>query len=337
MAEALFRHAVRGRGDFRVLSAGIGAMDGQPPSHYSVLAMRELGIEISPQRSRQLTVELVRSADYIFCMTRGHVDTVGLLYPAAMEKTFLLREFDDSLDPFEKDISDPIGSAYAVYVDCRDQIEQGVATILNYMEQQHILSPALQGNPAGPVNFAIGADHGGFDLKEGLKQHLHSRGLTFKDFGALTRDPSDDYPDFAAPAAQAVADGQAELGLLLCTSGVGICIVANKIAGVRAGVAEETGDATLMRQHNDVNVLCLSGKKTPLEAARKILDAFIAGKFEGGRHERRVHKLDVRFAPANLRLRNVDPAVAEAIEHEPQSSRMTPGRRIARLANTTPD
>ena len=316
MAEALFRHAVRGRGDFRALSAGIGAMDGQPPSHYSVLAMRELGIEISGQRSRQLTVELVRSADYIFCMTRGHVDTVGLLYPAAMEKTFLLREFDDSLDPFEKDISDPIGSAYAVYVDCRDQIEQGVATILNYMEQQHILSPALQGNPAGTVNFAIGADHGGFDLKEGLKQHLQSRGLTFKDFGALTRDPADDYPDFAAPAAQAVADGHAEFGLLLCTSGVGICIVANKIAGVRAGVAEDTGDATLMRQHNDVNVLCLSGKKTPLEVARKILDAFIAGKFEGGRHERRVHKLDVRFAPANLRLRNVDPAVAEAIEHE---------------------
>jgi glycine hydroxymethyltransferase len=207
-------------------------------------------------------------------------------------------------------------SAYAVYVDCRDQIEQGVASILNYMEQQHILSAAPAGNPTGPVNFAIGADHGGYELKEALKQHLQSRGLSFKDFGALTRDPADDYPDFAQPAAQAVADGQAELGLLLCTSGVGICIVANKIGGVRAGVAEDTGDATLMRQHNDANVLCLSGKKTSIEAAKKILDAFIAGKFEGGRHERRVHKMDIRRAPAGLRLRNVDPAVAVAIEHE---------------------
>jgi glycine hydroxymethyltransferase len=316
MAEALFRHAVRGRGDFRVLSAGIGAVDGQPPSHYSVLALRELGIEISGQRSRQLTTELVRSADYIFGMTHGHVDTVGLLYPAATEKTFLLREFDETLEPYEKDISDPIGSSYSIYADCRDQIEQGIATILNYMEQQHILSPAPDHHSATPVKFAIGGDHGGFDLKEGLKQHLQARGLTFKDFGALTRDPADDYPDFAHPAAQAVADGRAELGLLLCTSGVGICIGANKISGIRAGVAEDANDATLMRQHNDVNVLCLSGKKTPLEAAKKILDAFIAGKFEGGRHERRVQKLDVRFAPAGLRLRNVDPAVAEAIEHE---------------------
>jgi glycine hydroxymethyltransferase len=229
-----------------------------------------------------------------------------------------MREFDDSLEPFEKDISDPIGSAYPIYVDCRDQIEQGVASIINFMEQQHILSPALAGHAAGPVNFAIGADHGGFELKEALKQHLQSRGLTYKDFGAQSHDPADDYPDFAQPAAQAVADGHAELGLLLCTSGVGICIVANKIGGVRAGVAEDTGDATIMRQHNDVNVLCLSGKKTSIEAAKKILDAFIAGKFEGGRHERRVHKMDVRFAPAALRLRNVDPAVADAIEHERQ-------------------
>jgi RpiB/LacA/LacB family sugar-phosphate isomerase len=316
MAEALFRHAVRGRGDFRVLSAGIGAIDGQPPSHYSVLAMRDLGIEISGQRSRQLTAELVRSADYIFGMTHGHVDTVGLLYPSATEKTFLLREFDETHEPYEKDISDPIGGPYSVYMDCRDQIEQGIATIINYMEQQHILSPAPAETSAGPVNFALGADHGGFELKEGLKQYLQAQGLTFKDFGALTRDPADDYPDFAQPAAQAVADGRAELGLLMCTSGVGISIVANKVTGVRAGVAEDAHDASLMRQHNDVNVLCLSGKKTPLETAKKILAAFIAGKFEGGRHERRVSKMDVRLAPAALRLRNVDPAVADAIEHE---------------------
>ncbi len=73
-----------------------------------------------------------------------------------------------------------------------------------------------------------------------------------------------------------------------------------------------------MRRHNDANVLCLSGRKTSIETAKKILDAFIAGKFEGGRHERRVRKFDVKFAPASLRLRNVDPAVAEAVEHERQ-------------------
>jgi glycine hydroxymethyltransferase len=315
MAEALFRHAVRGRGEFRVVSAGIGAIDGQPPTPHSVRAMRELGVDISGQRSRMLTVELVRSADIILGMTHGHVDTVALLYPPVAEKTFLLREFDETLEPYEKDISDPIGSPYDIYVECRDQIEQGIASLLKFMEQHNFLTGTQTTSPA-VVNFALGADHGGFELKESLKQYLLQRGLTIADFGAKTRDPADDYPDFARPAAQAVADGRAELGLLCCTSGVGICITANKVTGVRAGVAEDENDATLMRRHNDVNVLCLSGKKTSPEAAKKIVDAFIAGKFEGGRHERRVVKMDVRFAPAELRLRVVDPAVAEAIEHE---------------------
>jgi glycine hydroxymethyltransferase len=317
MAEALFRHAIKGRGEFRAVSAGIGALDGQPPTPHSVRAMRELGVDISGQRSRMLTTELVRSADIILGMTHGHVDTVALLYPMAAEKTFLLREFDETLEPFEKDISDPIGSPFDIYVECRDQIEQGIASLLKYMEQHNFLDSTPAGQPA-VVNFALGADHGGFEMKEALKQYLLQRGLTVLDFGAKTKDPADDYPDFAQPAARAVADGRVELGVLCCTSGVGICIVANKVIGVRAGQAEDENDASLMRRHNDCNVLCLSGHKTSIEAAKKILDAFIAGKFEGGRHERRVLKMDARFAPANLRLRNVDPAIAEAIDHERQ-------------------
>lgn len=133
MAEGLFRHAVKGRGEFRVMSAGLGAMDGQPPTHFSVQAMREIGIDISHQRSRALTAEMVRSADYIFGMAHSHVDTVALLYPQQAEKTFLLREFDDTLEPYEKDISDPIGSPYEIYVECRNQIELGIATILKFM------------------------------------------------------------------------------------------------------------------------------------------------------------------------------------------------------------
>ncbi len=315
MAEGLFRRAVQGRGDFRVVSAGLGALDGQMPTAHSIAAMDELGIDISGQRSRMLTADLVRSADFIFGMTHSHVDTIALLYPPAAEKTFLLREFDETLEVFEKDISDPIGSPYEIYVHCRDQIEQGIATLLNFMEQHEILSaPRGARNPA-LVNFALGADHGGFDLKEALKKYLLARGLTVKDFGALTRDPADDYPDFAQPAAQAVADGHAELGLLVCTSGVGIYIAANKISGARAGQAFDEKEADLMRRHNDVNVLCLAGN-TPPELAKKILDAFIAGKFEGGRHERRVLKMDAKFAPAQLRLRNVDPDIAGAIDHE---------------------
>jgi len=211
MAEGLFRHAVKGRGDFRVLSAGLGAVDGQSPTHFSVLAMQEIGLDISRQRSRALTAEIVRSADYIFGMTHSHVDTVALLYPQQAEKTFLVREFDESLEPYEKDISDPIGSPYDVYVDCRNQIELGVASILKFMEQQNLLSKTEAPAPV-TAHFAIGADHGGLELKETLKAWLAERKLTVVDFGATTRDPADDYPDFAQPVAEAVAAGQGRGG-----------------------------------------------------------------------------------------------------------------------------
>ena len=316
MAEGLFRHAVKGRGEFRIVSAGIGAVDGEVPTQHSVQAMREIGINISHQRSRALTSELVRSADLILGMTHSHTDTVALLYPSAAEKTFLLREFDETLEPYEKDISDPIGSPYHIYVECRDQIEQGIVTLLKFMEQHNFLSKSQNESFSTVVNFALGADHGGLELKEILKAFLRERGLTVSDFGATTKDQADDYPDFAKPVAEAVAAGKAELGLLVCTSGVGICIAANKVTGVRAGVAEDVETATLMRQHNDVNVLCLSGKKTSAELGKKILDAFIKAKFEGGRHERRVLKMDAKFPAANLRLANVDPEIADAIDHE---------------------
>jgi len=316
MAEALFRRAAAGRGEFQVLSAGLGAVDGQPPTAHSVTAMRELGMDISGQRSRMLTAELVRQADYIFGMTHSHVDAIELLYPPAAEKTFLLREFDDTLEEFEKDISDPIGSAYLVYEHCRDQIEQGIASLLKFMEQHEILPAPQAAKPATITNFALGADHGGFELKEALKQHLRQRGLSVTDFGAKAKDPVDDYPDFARPVAQAVSAGQAELGLLICTSGVGVNMTANKVPGARAALVADEQTAALARQHNNANILCLAGKNTSPELGRKILDAFIGAKFEGGRHARRVNKMDVRCATPAQRLCQVDAAVAEAIEHE---------------------
>jgi len=316
MAEGLFRHAVKGRGEFRIVSAGIGAIDGDLPTHHSVQAMREIGIDISGQRSRALTSELIRSADLILGMTHSHTDTVALLYPKAAEKTFLLREFDETLEPYEKDISDPIGSPYHIYVECRDQIEQGIVTLLKFMEQHNFLSKNQ--DPATPsvINFALGADHGGLELKETLKAFLRERGLTVSDFGAATKDPADDYPDFGKLVAEAVAAGQAELGLLVCTSGVGMSITANKVSGVRAALVDDVETAALCRQHNDANVLCLSGKKTSAELGKKILAAFINAKFEGGRHERRVLKMDAKFPAASLRLVNVDPEISTAIDHE---------------------
>jgi glycine hydroxymethyltransferase len=313
MAEGIFRHAIQGRGDFRVISAGLGAMEGQPPSPYAVQAVRELGIDISGQRSRMLTPDLVQQADYILGMTHSHIDTVMLLYPQASEKTFLLREFDDTLDLFEKDISDPIGGSYDVYLDCRDQIEQGIASLLRFMGQGAIATPGA----ARSGTVAIGADHGGYQLKEVLKQHLEKSGASVADFGSRS-DEASDYPDYAQAVAHTVAQRRAEFGVLICTTGVGMSITANKVPGVRAALVADAQTAARARQHNNANVLCLAGESTAPEEARRIVDAFLNAKFEGGRHERRVNKMETRIIPTDLTLRAVDPEIAEVLEHERQ-------------------
>jgi len=302
---------VANRGDYRVLSAGLGAVDGQPPSPYAVQAVRELGIDISSQRSRMLTPELVDHADYIFGMTHSHIDTVMMLYPHAAEKTFLLREFDETLDIFEKDISDPIGGSYDIYLDCRDQIEQGIASLLRFLEAHVTANP--EGKTSGTV--AIGADHGGYELKEALKDHLAKRGVHVTDFGTRSRESSD-YPDYAQAVAHTVAMQRAEFGVLVCSTGIGMSISANKVPGVRAALVGDADTATKARQHNNANVLCLGAKSTRSEEAVKIVDAFLDARFEGGRHLRRVNKMETRIIPTDLTLRGVDPEIYEVLEHE---------------------
>jgi len=314
MAEGLFRHAVKGRNDFRVMSAGVGAVDGLPPSDHAVAALKELGIDISRQRSHMLTADVVQQADYIFGMTHSHVDAITMLYPQAAEKTFLLREFDETLDSYENDISDPIGGSYEVYMACRDQIEQGIASMLKFIDQ----TSGLQSDrPAFLVKtkVALGADHGGFELKQAIKQYLEKQGHSVSDFGAYSKE-STDYPDYAQAVAHAVAQHQHDVGILLCTSGVGMSIAANKVPGIRAALVSDEETALMARQHNDANVLCLGSKRLNIEQARKIVDAFLESPFEGGRHERRLNKIETPIALMDLRLKSQDPAIANAIELE---------------------
>jgi glycine hydroxymethyltransferase len=314
MAEGIFRHVMKGRRDIQVMSAGIGAMEGQAPSPYAVQAVKELGIDISKQRSRQLTAELVQEADYIFGMTHSHVDTVLLLYPHAAEKTFLLREFDDTLDIFEKDISDPIGGSYDVYLNTRDQIEQGIASLMRFIDQGEI--SAAPDQAATPTAlFALGADHGGYELKEVLRRHLAAEGVSVIDLGTHSSAPAD-YPDFALAVAQTLLNRKAELGLLVCTTGVGMCMTANRVPGIRAAQVFEESTARLARQHNNANVLCLGAKVTPPDTAIKIVDAFLSAHFEGGRHERRLIKMETIASSNELKLKAVDPEIAEAIASE---------------------
>ena len=137
---------------------------------------------------------------------------------------------------------------------------------------------------------AIGSDHGGFELKEKLMEHLSERGLEYKDFGTYSS-ASCDYPVYAKAVARAVASGECDRGILICGTGVGISISANKIKGIRAALCGDWYSAKYTRLHNDANVLCMGGRVIGAGLAAEIVDVFLDTEFEGGRHARRVEKI----------------------------------------------
>jgi ribose 5-phosphate isomerase B len=137
---------------------------------------------------------------------------------------------------------------------------------------------------------AIAADHAGFDLKDTLSEELRQAGFKVLDLGTNSAE-SVDYPDFADALAGAVTDGRVTRGVLVCGSGIGISMAANRHKGVRAALCRDATDARLAREHNDANVLVLGGRITGIEVARDCLKAFLTTPFAGGRHAKRVQKL----------------------------------------------
>ena len=137
----------------------------------------------------------------------------------------------------------------------------------------------------------IAADHGGYPLKEAIKRHLTEMGLIVTDIGT-DDDHAVDYPDFGSKAASAVSDGLFPRGILICGSGVGMSIVANRFPGVRAALCLDEESARLSRMHNDANILVLAGRKTDPETAFRIIRTWLTTPFEGGRHQRRLDKIN---------------------------------------------
>jgi ribose 5-phosphate isomerase B len=140
------------------------------------------------------------------------------------------------------------------------------------------------------MKIAIGSDHAGFDLKRKVAPLLEAAGHEVVDVGTDSEE-STDYPRYASAAARLVADGGAERAVLVCGSGVGVSIVANKVDGIRAVNAHDPEEAEMSRRHNDANVLALAGRRLGEDDARPIVETFLATEFEGGRHERRVNQI----------------------------------------------
>ena len=138
---------------------------------------------------------------------------------------------------------------------------------------------------------ALGSDHGGFDLKERVKAYLDREGIPCQDYGCHSKE-SCDYPVFGKAAAEAVASGVCEKGIVICTTGIGISIAANKVQGIRCAHCADSLEAEMTRRHNDANMLAIGAGFTGKNLAERMVEVFLSTDFEGGRHERRVNKLN---------------------------------------------
>lgn len=136
----------------------------------------------------------------------------------------------------------------------------------------------------------IGSDHAGYRLKESIKKYLVESGEVFEDLGTYSED-SCDYPIFAERVAKSIADGEGVKGILICGSGIGVSIAANKVKGVRAALCMNSELAEMSRRHNDANILCLAARYTDLREAKNMVKIFLNTGFEGGRHQRRVKEI----------------------------------------------
>ena len=311
MAEYLFRARLGEEHGWRAASAGTAALPGWPASEEAVQALREKGIEARNHASQPLTRELVEAADLVITMTSRHRDEVLRLCPGAAGKTRLMTSF--GLTPRLRDIPDPVGQSMDVYRFTRDVLDSAMAdVILTLMEQAR---PSAATERSTKMKMAIGADHGGFELKEQVKAKLAARGIAVEDLGA-SGTASVDSPDFASEVASRVSLGQADQGLLICTTGIGMSITANRFPHVYAALVHDADTATRARTHNNANVLVFGANAAGQVDA--ILDAWFSNTFEGGRHERRVNK--VERAAADLQaldaIAATDPAIFAAIRHE---------------------
>ncbi|QZA32964.1 ribose 5-phosphate isomerase B [Hydrogenibacillus sp. N12] len=309
MAEALARRLLGEAAEFR--SAGLAAWPGAPASDDARAVVKAYGATLDDHLARPLDAEALAWADVVLTMTEAQRDVLVRRFPEHAEKTFVLGAWVDAhrtaagRAPLRVgDLSDPFGLGRAAYERTAETLQAlfGALREVWYNDAKD----RGDGDPAGPagsvarpkgdsMRIALGADHGGFRLKEILKAYVQSLGHEVIDVGTTSEDAVD-YPDYAFPVAEMVARGEVDRGILLCGTGIGMAIAANKVPGVRAALVHDLFSARATRAHNDANVLTMGGRLLGSDLAKEIVRVWLETPFEGGRHARRIEKIAAREA-----------------------------------------
>jgi len=281
MAQAIFTGLLNSRNitDIEVSSTGLATIDGLPASPEAVQIMFNEGFDISRHQSSLLNRELVASGSHILTMTNAQRDQLRGKYPEKSAAIFTINDFAGKGD---QDITDPYGQGLDAYKECVEQLKQVLPEVLNKMLE-------LEQKTESGRKVVIGSDHAGFSLKSIITSALADENFDVLDCGTFS-DESVDYPDIAEQVARAVLEHQVK-GIIICGTGVGISIAANKIPGIRAALCYNQDCARLARQHNDANIVAVGARMLEEDVAVDIVKTFLATGFEAGRHQRRVEKI----------------------------------------------
>ncbi len=306
MAEAMARQlaaagelpAPDGSDGWLFASAGVAAAHGAPVSPETLDALAARGIE-HRGASKALTPRMIENADLVLTLTRPHAGAAAALLPPDSPHAAKIHP----LDP-DGDIEDPFGRGPRAY----EHLAETLTTLLPGRLRELLMDTSTDTADASPdTRIAIACDHRGVEATKTLLEPLRHAGYVPEVLGQCDGE-SCDYPDQAWLVGRAVADGEAARGVLVCGSGVGMCIAANKIDGVRAVLAFDETVAEMSRRHNNTNVLCLSADMTNAKARAAILEAWLSAPFEGGRHARRVDKIAAIEAGRNPAEADVEQA-----------------------------
>ncbi len=298
MAELLFNKLVdlhKDLNDWQAISAGLSAIPGQTTSKNThKILVEEENIDSSKHISQQVTEGLLKEVDLVLTMTLQHKDILDDTFPEYTDKIYTLKGFASLEQGY--DIIDPYGQSEGVYRKTKEEIKEQLISIIGKLNQfidndAGKFKKLKNNNYRGDrMSIAIGSDHAGFELKKEIINYLEEEGIEYKDMGTDNCD-SVDYADFGYKVADSVSKGQDDKGILVCGTGIGMSIAANKVSGIRAALCHDVFSAKATRNHNNSNVLTLGSRVVGVGLALEIVKVWLGEEFDGGRHQKRIDKI----------------------------------------------
>jgi ribose 5-phosphate isomerase B len=282
MAEALFRKLTQEAGlSIEIASAGVYVSPEVPASRGAERAMQAWGLSLREHRARSTDDQYFGPGDLVLTMTRRHRELLLAKHPYLEGRVHVLGQFVGL--PGDTDVVDPFGGSDSEYEASARELDELLRLLLHKLQNDNRSEMII-------VRVAVGCDHAGYALKTAALEALEQEQCEVVDCGTFS-DESVDYPDFGAAVAEKVVGGEADFGVVICGTGIGISIAANKVHGARAALCHDTYSARMSRAHNDANILALGARVVGPGLAQEIIRAFVTEQFEGGRHLARLQKI----------------------------------------------